>query len=204
MTTEILQKERKKGWKWTPEMRARQCVVRQKIGRPAWPPDATARFKLLMKNRVSPRKGAKLTDDTKRKISISKTGHKMTDIQKQHYSTAGKKRWQNKEYARKILSVASPNKQEVQLQEMLNEVFPKLFVFVGDGQLRIGTKYPDFVHTSQHKLIELYGDYYHSKDEEIPRIEYFKQFGYDCIIIWASELKNIELVKTKVCSLLHV
>ena len=42
----------------------------------------------------------------------------------------------------------------------------------------------------QYKLVEFFGDYWHDISEEIQRISHFKGFGWDCLVIWDSELKN--------------
>ena len=56
------------------------------------------------------------------------------------------------------------------------------------------------------KLIELFGDYWHSKERtgiepkehERKRIEHFKQFGFDTLIIWEHELKDLNKVKNRI------
>ncbi len=68
-------------------------------------------------------------------------------------------------------------------------------------------KSPDFVNINgQKKLIELFGDYWHSKkitgkDETMEvndRVNLFKQYGWDTLIIWEKELKNIDNLKNKI------
>lgn len=93
----------------------------------------------------------------------------------------------------------SPNKPEQKLNLILQSLFPNEWKFVGDGSFILGGKNPDFMNVNgQKKLIEMYGDYWHKKyttrsqDYYIPekRIELFKQFGFDTLIIWESELKS--------------
>ena len=50
----------------------------------------------------------------------------------------------------------------------------------------------------QKKCIELYGNYWHKNDNPQDRIDLFKQFGYDTLIIWEHELKDIEKVKNRI------
>lgn len=58
------------------------------------------------------------------------------------------------------------------------------------------------MHTSKKgckkKLIELFGDYWHKGEDPQDRINIFKKFGYDTLVIWESELKDINKVKNKV------
>lgn len=62
----------------------------------------------------------------------------------------------------------------------------------------IGGKIPDFVHNREKKVIEINGDYFHKGENSQDRIDYFKQFGYDCLVIWASELRNKSKVVEKI------
>ena len=96
---------------------------------------------------------------------------------------------------KKVLCVNSPNKEERHLTILLNKVLPNEYKFVGNGKLRVGRKFPDFVNKAKTKLIELYGDYYHKGQNPQDRIDYFKQYGYDTLVIWASKLyQNEKLV----------
>ena len=102
-----------------------------------------------------------------------------------------------------------PNKPERLLEELLQELFPNQYKFVGDGRDKnciIGGKNPDFIHISQKKIIEMNGDFWHSEkktgrtkeEEEQQRIDYFVQFGYRTLIIRQHELKNISKLKCKI------
>jgi len=98
-----------------------------------------------------------------------------------------------------------PNKQEKILMDLLNEMFPGKYKFVGDGSLWINGKNPDF--TNENKIIELFGRYWHGKeltgkepkDNESDRIEHFKKRGYRTLIIWDFELhKDMEKIKERI------
>jgi very-short-patch-repair endonuclease len=118
------------------------------------------------------------------------------------------KLWQNPKYVvnqrkgRKL----KPNKPEKQLNELLQELFPNEYKYVGDFQVIIGSRNPDFINVAgQKKIIELFGDYFHSKkltkrsrkEEEKQRIDYFSKYGYHTLIIWEHELKDINKLKNK-------
>ena len=76
---------------------------------------------------------------------------------------------------------------------------------MGDGQLVIGGKNPDFANINGQKILcEMFGDYWHFdrarcyEETEEGRIELFKKFGYRTLVIWASELKEPEKVLSKI------
>jgi len=135
----------------------------------------------------------------KEKMSNSKKGWEATDIQRQHYSKASKKKWEDPEYRKKVLAVNLPNKAEKLLQEDLNKIGLKEYEYVGDGKLRIGRKIPDFIDKKNNKIIELFGENFHERIEEVERKEYFKEYGYNTLIIWSKDLfKNKEQTLNKI------
>jgi G:T-mismatch repair DNA endonuclease (very short patch repair protein) len=115
--------------------------------------------------------------------------------------------WQNPEWREKQLKAIlkgcgiKPTKPEILLNSILQQLFPNQYKYVGDGQVIIGGKCPDFININgQKKIIELFGDYWHSKKitgrtklkEERQRIKHFSRYGYQTLIIWESELKDID------------
>lgn len=100
---------------------------------------------------------------------------------------------------------AKPNKSEVAIYKIIQSISNK-FEFVGDLSLWIGGKNPDFINKEDNKIIELFGDYWHSKemtgmskkDHMLERETHFKKFGYNCLIVWESELKKIERLEEKI------
>ena len=88
-------------------------------------------------------------------------------------------------------------------------MFPDEYNFVGDFQFFLGGKNPDFMNVNGKKqLIEIFGDYWHSeekigkpKDEHVKdRIDHFKQYGFDTLIIWEHELKNKKKLERNIIS----
>jgi len=63
------------------------------------------------------------------------------------------------------------------------------FKYVGDGSLIIGGKCPDFSDGAG-RLIEHYGEYFHKGDDPKERIDFFRGFGYETLIVWESELSD--------------
>ena len=120
--------------------------------------------------------------------------------------------WQEPEYREKRLKAIFkgfkllPNKPEKFLIKLLQELFPSQWKFVGDGKFWINGKNPDFVHISQKKIIEHFGDYHHgegvtgisNKHHEQERIDLFAKKGFQTLVIWQHELENIELLTKKV------
>jgi hypothetical protein len=115
-------------------------------------------------------------------------------------SKATQKRWQDPEYAKKV-GVAmniKPNKPETIILNLLNEIYPNEWEYTGDFSFMIAGKNPDFTNKEQKKLIELYGDYWHRGQNPQNRIDHFKPHGYDTLVIWECELKDLDNVIEKI------
>jgi len=79
---------------------------------------------------------------------------------------------------------------------ILESLYPGEWKFVGDGQVIIDGKCPDFINVNgQKKIIELYGERWHRDDDPQDRINVFKPFGYDTLVIWVRELQNSRKVR---------
>jgi hypothetical protein len=126
---------------------------------------------------------------------------------KESFSKTSIKRWTNEEYRKKLKESRhnSPNKTELKLFKIINEIKPDRFKFVGDFDFFINGKNPDFIDHKNKQIIELFGSYWHSKKftgiaeniHEQERINHFKNNGYNCLVIWDLELKNINNIKQK-------
>lgn len=116
---------------------------------------------------------------------------------------SAKKRWQNPEFVRKMfLSLNKrPTNPEKQLEAILIKHLPE-FKYNGDGRLGVtlGGLTPDFVNVNGKKaVIEVFGDYYHSPEvlgdrwqgSELGKIMIYNSLGWRCLVIWASELKQL-------------
>jgi very-short-patch-repair endonuclease len=112
------------------------------------------------------------------------------------------------ERIRKVLKGARtrPNGQEKKLYRVLEEIAPKQFMLNVKGQVVLGGKVPDFVNVNGKKLlIEMFGDYWHSKkiknrtksQEEAYRRRHFAKFGFDVLVVWENELRDIYRLKEK-------
>jgi very-short-patch-repair endonuclease len=150
------------------------------------------------------------TEKTKVKIKMKRANQMMrrnwshSDETKKKLRSKGILQWQDPVFRKKYfigLSRSSPNKSEKYLQSILNEIYPKQYIFVGNGKKIIGTKIPDFIHKHKNKIIEFWGDHWHQKDIMEDRINYFECFDYDCLIIRSLDLyKDLETVKNEIIS----
>ena len=62
---------------------------------------------------------------------------------------------------------------------------------------------PDFVVGKSNKVIEVFGDYWHKKEEEEIRISRWNSIGFECLVVWESSLLrdfNNELYTVKLYS----
>ena len=91
-----------------------------------------------------------------------------------------------------------PNKAELRLGEIINKIYPNEYRFVGDGQLVIGGKCPDYSHNIRPLLIEMFGDYWHKPEEVEPRKYHFETYGYNMIIVWEHELNDIQTLQKRI------
>jgi G:T-mismatch repair DNA endonuclease (very short patch repair protein) len=104
-----------------------------------------------------------------------------------------------------------PNKPELFLIQLLNTTSPNEWKYVGDGKVIICGRSPDFININGKKsVILLHGVYWHllkkRKDnpdltkEQVEQedINFYKTYGWDCLIIWENELKNPEKVLTRI------
>jgi len=121
---------------------------------------------------------------------------KYTDVRLMKQSVIISKKFEDPEYMKKILHRRTPSGPEQTFIDLCKE-----FKYVGNGELNIDGKNPDFVCIGdEYKLIEIWGDYFKIKQKLNPqdRIDFFKVRGYDCLVIWASELRNPEKILERI------
>jgi very-short-patch-repair endonuclease len=127
---------------------------------------------------------------------------KMSEDSKNKMSKSRKELFKDEDFLKnfkdKNIKISIPNKQEIIIIEILNFLFPEQYKFVGDFSLWINGKNPDFINNKEKKIIEFFGEHWHNKEDEKFRKDFFKKEGYDVLVIWDYELKNIENVKNKI------
>ncbi len=145
------------------------------------------------------KKGRRLSVETRKRIGENNVGmrgqyHSFETRQKMR--EAARALWQNPDWARKtsLARGCRPNRAELRLGAIIGSLG---FGYVGDGQLIIGGKCPDFWN-GYHKLVELYGDYWHRGDDPQERVTWLRRYGYDCVVVWEHELADPEEIKRRV------
>ena len=153
------------------------------------------------------------TEESKQKNSKAHIGKFPSEITKQKLRKAIKKLWQDPKYKEKQLKAMSkglnlkPNKPEKFLDKLLQNLLPNQYKYTGGGEVWIGDANPDFININrQKKIIEHFGEYHHgeektgrtNKEEENQRIKHFAKYGYQTLIIWWYELKDVEKLKERV------
>lgn len=128
-------------------------------------------------------------------------------------SESKKKQWQDLEWKEAVLKKVfvsngkKPNRIEIYLDQNIQLHVPKEYIYSGAGEIWIAGKCPDWFNVNgKKKVIEYFSNYFHSKkltsrskeQEEKQRIDHFKKYGFDCLIIWESELKDINFVIHKI------
>ena len=119
---------------------------------------------------------------------------------KENNSQKKKQNWQDPNFVKKQMKARNikQNKMEVKLENIATDLFPNEYKFVGHGEFIIAGKCPDFVNINgQKKIIELYGDYWHDGDNPQDRIDLFAKYGYNTLVVWEHELKDIENLKIR-------
>lgn len=111
----------------------------------------------------------------------------------------------NPEYIKRRITplIKKPNKKEQMIIDLINKNnLP--YKYVGDGKLIIGSKNPDFIYKNKSKIIEIFGSYWHKdkarcyEETKEGRIEYFKKYNFDTLIIWEEELKDLDKTFDKI------
>ena len=99
-----------------------------------------------------------------------------------------------------------PTMPEKHLSYVLRNLCPGEFGYNGDFRLgvSIGKKVPDFVNVNgKKKLIEVFGNYWHQSQDPTRLITYYSGFGWDCLVIWENELKDLNCIRKKIKTFLY-
>jgi len=138
------------------------------------------------------------TQVTRDKMTISHLGKipwnkgltKETDSRVANISKSIKELWQDSEFAKKCLQRRIPSYPEQIFMNLCQE-YSLPFKYVGNGELIINRKNPDFVGIeNDYKLIEIWGEHFHIGQNPKDRIDFFKVRGYECLVIYANELRH--------------
>jgi len=149
--------------------------------------------------------GKILSEEHKAQLRIYRLGSVSSKKTRAKLGKASKQRWNNITYKNRVVKairlalLVHPNKPETVIMNMLESICPGEFKFVGDGQVIIAGKNPDFININGHKqIIELFGDYWHQGENPKNRIKLFKQYGFDTLVIWERELRTPSKVANRI------
>jgi len=141
--------------------------------------------------------GKHLTQEHIEKIRLASTGKEQTPISRRRKATAMRKLWANPNYRDRVVKavISASHKRPTQPEETLGEIlqllFPNQYKYTGDGTMIIGGLCPDFTNVNgQKKVIEMFGDYWHEGQDPQVKINRYRDFGFNCLVIWESELNN--------------
>lgn len=109
------------------------------------------------------------------------------------------------EIIKKSMVIRKPNKPEM----VMNNIIKKNnlpFNYVGNGKIwfrnKNNTFNPDFLSKNPKHIIEVFGDYWHNREDmkkrDIIRLKTYSKYGYKTLIIWQHELRNPNQVLKKV------
>jgi very-short-patch-repair endonuclease len=134
--------------------------------------------------------------DTRERMSQSQIINWENPEFRNKVSLIHKEQWKNPEYRSKVVTNTlkalnkGMNTPEKVVFDILNELYPNEWKWVGDGDIEFGGKVPDFIHRTRNLIIEHFGIYHHRirprcyEETEKGRIEHFKKYGYETLIIW--------------------
>lgn len=94
-----------------------------------------------------------------------------------------------------------PNRAEMKLQKIINRMCPGEYQYNGDYKLgvTIDRLIPDFVNVNgKKKVIDLLGSHWHKPEEEAQRLERFRKCGFDGLIVWEKELRDVLVLQQKI------
>jgi G:T-mismatch repair DNA endonuclease (very short patch repair protein) len=60
--------------------------------------------------------------------------------------------------------------------------------YTGDGRLWLGRRNPDFVHTTEKIVLEIFGRYWHKKEDEEELRASYSGVGYRLLVLWEDEV----------------
>ncbi len=118
---------------------------------------------------------------------------------------SGKRFWESmtpEQRANRLTSIAKganrrPNIPEKSIECVLSRLYPGQWKYVGDGDVIINGRNPDFINTNGKKLIiEMFGDYWHTQrvrcyeETEAGRIAVYASYGYKTLVVWERDTKD--------------
>ena len=156
------------------------------------------------------------SEETKNKISESHKGkkkpwlseynHNRTDEEIKRISNINSKKmkenWKNpklrEKYVKTILKglMVRPTSLEKEMIDLIKKHHLP-YKYVGDGEVIIGFKNPDFVNVNGEKIcLEVANIFHHQGDYEVERKEHFAKYGWKCEVFMGDKLDKELVLKT--------
>jgi len=143
-----------------------------------------------------------VSEETRERMSISSSNRPTrSDETRKRQSESIRSYWKSPEGIKQKIKMAEEqstpeyrkklnyNQSEQAIDLILQTNFPGEYKYSGEEGESIGTKKPDFLHTSKPKIIEFFGDHWH-KNYEVPILEhYYAGLGYSLLVIWSHDLR---------------
>jgi len=98
-----------------------------------------------------------------------------SDSVKKKISVKAKEHWEDPIYVRKVMCRREMSGPELTVKGIIGDL---PMMFTGNGQLVIDGKNPDFVHATEKRIIEVWGDFFHRGHDPQERIDFFKARGW--------------------------
>lgn len=142
--------------------------------------------------------GKVASPEHRRKVSEALSGRIFSPGHCKKISFAKKENYKDPEFCKKMGKAwgIKPNKPETLMLNLLEKFYPGEWKYTGDFSFTINGKSPDFTNCNgQKRLIEVFGDYWHCGENPQDRIDSFKLFGFETLVVWERELKDIKKLK---------
>lgn len=131
-----------------------------------------------------------VSQEARQKISEAHKGKPRPDVVLRNYIP---------EQRRKMLKglIKRPTKPERTFISLCHQ-YNLPYKYVGNGDVIIGNKNPDFINVNgEKKVVEILGSYWHNEQETQDRIALYAQYGFQCIPIWEYKLRDTNLILSK-------
>lgn len=127
-------------------------------------------------------------------------GKRHSQETKNQMSETKKLLWQDPKHIKMMLKAwnIKPNKPEKKIEKLLNLILPGEYKY-NNGWFNLHRKIPDFVNVNGRKFfIEFNGDFWHTEEETKKRVELFKKYGYETLVIWEHDMEDLMGIVNKI------
>lgn len=144
--------------------------------------------------------------ETLQKIALAKLGKDRGIVFKLKIAAIHKEQWKNVEYARKIFRAQqrSYNNDEKYLDAILQLNFPNEWKYVGDGQITIEGKIPDFINCNGKKIVIEYNGFCpkagfgHTLEKDQVKTEHYAKYGFRTLNLYKDDIENENKIIEKI------